>query len=146
MSKELEQYLLDVELVKEFYETFSFSLEKIPADGGWSASQSLAHLADAEISLSLRARMILTTENYQFASWDEDAFAAIKEDREAKRSVEAFQALRLSNHDLFSTLSPEALLRQGIKANGEPISLKDYIAQMSRHVQAHLEQAVAAAK
>ena len=71
MSKEVfATYIEDVNRVQEFYDTFSFSLDKIPSDGGWTASQCLAHICDAEISLSLRIRMILTTDNYQFSSWD----------------------------------------------------------------------------
>ena len=82
MSKEVfAAYVEDVNRVQEFYDTFSFSLDKVPSDGGWTASQCLAHICDAEISLSLRIRMILTTDSYQFSSWDEDAFAAIKVDR-----------------------------------------------------------------
>ena len=42
MSKEVfETYLEDVSRVQEFYDTFSFSLEKVPSDGG---SVSYTHL------------------------------------------------------------------------------------------------------
>lgn len=147
MSKEIfENYLADVNRVQEFFDTFSFNLNKVPSDGGWTASQCLAHICDAEISLSLRIRMILTEENYQFSSWDEDAFAAIKVDRDARESVNTFTALRRNNFDLLQGLSSEQLQKTGIKGNGEPISLIEYVGYMSKHVQAHLEQAVAASK
>ena len=147
MSKEIfTSYLEDVQRIQEFYDTFAFSLDKVPSDGGWTASQCLAHICDAEISLSLRVRMILTSDNYQFSAWDEDAFAVIKKDRDARISVETFASLRRNNADLLQSLSNEQLQRMGIKANGESISLVDYVAQMSRHVRAHIEQAVAAAK
>ncbi|NDD51971.1 MAG: hypothetical protein EB009_04630, partial [Actinobacteria bacterium] len=96
----------------------------------WSASQCLAHICDAEISLSLRVRMILTSDNYQFSAWDEDAFAA----------------LRRNNLDLLTGLTSDKLERLGVKANGEPIKLIDYLAYMSKHIKAHLEQAVAASR
>ena len=147
MTKEIfSDYLDDVRRVEEFFQTFAFSLDKVPADGGWTASQCLAHICDAEISLSLRIRMILTCENYQFSSWDEDAFAAIKKDRDARVSVETFKILRKNNHNLLEGMSDSQLRRVGIKANGEPISLIDYVAYMSKHVRTHLEQAVAAAQ
>ncbi|MEY3433799.1 MAG: hypothetical protein RL057_179, partial [Actinomycetota bacterium] len=38
------QYMEDVSRVQEFYDTFSFSLDKVPSDGGWTASQCLAHI------------------------------------------------------------------------------------------------------
>lgn len=147
MSKEIfSNYQDDVRRVEEFFQTFAFSLDKVPADGGWTASQCLAHICDAEISLSLRVRMILTSENYQFSSWDEDAFAAIKKNRDARVSVETFKALRKNNLDLLEAMSDSQLGRVGIKANGEPIALIDYVGYMSKHVRTHLEQAVAAAQ
>ncbi len=147
MSQEVfAQYMEDVLRVQEFYDTFSFSLDKVPSDGGWTASQCLAHICDAEISLSLRIRMILTSDNYQFSNWDEDAFAAIKVNRDARTSVETFSVLRKNNLDLLSGLNESQLQKTGIKANGEPISLIDYVGYMSKHVRTHLEQAVAASK
>jgi len=147
MSKEVfATYLDDVARVQEFYGAFSSRLDNVPSDGGWSASQCLAHICDTEISLSLRVRMMLTSDNYQFLAWDEDAFAAIKKDRDAKTSVETFAALRRNNLDLLTGLTSDKLERLGVKANGEPIKLIDYLAYMSKHIKAHLEQAVAASK
>ena len=110
------------------------------------SSQCLAHICDAEISLSLRVRMILTSDKYQFSSWDGDAFAAIKKDRDAKVSVDTFTSLRKNNLDLLQNLSDNQLNRLGIKANGEPISLIEYVGYMSKHVRTHLEQAVEASR
>ena len=147
MSKEIfTQYKEDIQRVQEFFDTFAFNLDKTPSDGGWTASQCLAHICDAEISLSLRVRMSLTSDKYQFSSWDEDAFAAIKKDRDAKTSVETFTSLRKNNLDLLQNLDDNQLNRLGIKANGEPISLIEYVGYMSKHVKAHLEQAVEASR
>jgi DNA-binding LytR/AlgR family response regulator len=147
MSKEIfTQYKEDIQRVQEFFDTFAFNLDKTPSDGGWTASQCLAHICDAEISLSLRVRMILTSDKYQFSSWDEDAFAAIKKARDAKTSVETCTSLRKNNLDLLQNLDDNQLNRLGIKANGEPISLIEYVGYMSKHVKAHLEQAVEASR
>ena len=147
MSKEIfTQYKEDIQRVQEFFDTFAFNLDKTPSDGGWTASQCLAHICDAEISLSLRVRMILTSDKYQFSSWDEDAFAAIKKARDAKTSVETFTSLRKNNLDLLQDLDDNQLNRLGIEANGEPISLIEYVGYMSKHVKAHLEQAVEASR
>jgi hypothetical protein len=147
MSKEVfATYMEDVQRVQEFYDTFSFNLDKVPSDGGWTASQCLAHLCDSEIALSMRIRMLLVTENYQFASFDEDAFVAVMPKRDARASVETFATLRRNNLDLLRGLSEAQLSRVGIRPNGETITLINYIAYMSKHVQAHLQQAVVAAK
>ena len=59
----------DIEHVRAFLKDFSKTIDIKPADGGWTASQCLAHIADSEIALSLRLRMMLTTENYHFANF-----------------------------------------------------------------------------
>ena len=147
MSKEiLDQFRLDIEEVARFATTFGLSMNKKPTDGGWTASQCLAHLADAEISLSLRLRMMLTSDDYNFISWDEDAFAIIKEDRDPKNSVDIFNSLRKGNLEILESLDASKLTRSGIRQNGEKITIIDYVAMMSRHVRAHLEQAVKAAQ
>lgn len=147
MSKEiLDQFRLDIEEVARFATTFGLSMNKKPSDGGWTASQCLAHLADAEISLSLRLRMMLTSDDYNFMSWDEDAFAIIKEDRDPKNSVDTFNSLRKGNLEILESLDASKLTRSGIRQNGEKITIIDYVAMMSRHVRAHLEQAVKAAQ
>lgn len=147
MSKDvLEQFKADIAEVERFASVFSLSMDKRPADGGWTASQCLAHLADAEISLALRIRMMLTSDGYKFISWDEDAFAVIKEDRDPRTSIESFISLRKGTLEILETLSDAQLSRSGTRANGEPITVIDYVSMMSRHVRAHLDQGVKAAQ
>ena len=147
MSREiLGQFREDLSEVERFASAFAMSMDKKPADGGWTASQCLAHLADAEISLALRLRMILTSDDYNFSSWDEDAFAVIKTDRDPKLSVETFNRLRLGNIEILESLTSEQMSRTGIRPNGERISVIEYASYMSRHVRVHLEQAVKAAQ
>lgn len=147
MSKEiLDQFRADIAEVARFATTFGLSMNRRPLDGGWTASQCLAHLADAEISLSLRLRMMLTSYDYNFISWDEDAFAVIKEDRDPQISIDTFNLLRKGNLEILESLESSQLARTGVRQNGEKITIIDYVAMMSRHVRAHLEQAVNAAQ
>ena len=141
-----EQCRADIAEVERFASVFSLSMDKKPSDGGWTASQCLAHLADAEISLALRLRMMLTSDGYKFSSWDEDAFAVIKEDRDPRISIETFKSLRLGNIEILQSLSEKDLARTGARPNGEQITVIDYVARMSSHVRAHLEQGVRAAQ
>ena len=147
MSKEiLEQFRSDIAEVERFASTFALTMDKQPSDGGWTASQCLAHIADAEISLALRLRMMLTSDEYRFISWDEDAFAVIKLDREPRISVDSFNSLRKGNLEILESLDSVKLNRTGVRPNGEKITVIDYVAMMSRHVRAHLEQAASAAQ
>ena len=136
----------DIEHVRAFLKDFSKTIDIKPADGGWTASQCLAHIADSEIALSLRLRMMLTTENYHFANFDEDDFANLKLDRSPQVSFDSFSSLRLGNIELVTDLLPEQLSRTGIRPNGESITVMDYLDRMSKHVRIHIEQAIVAAK
>lgn len=147
MSREIiESSRQDIAEVERFFTAFRLTMDRIPSDGGWTASQCLAHLADTEISLALRIRMILTSERYNFANWDEDAFAEIKVDRDPQTSVAVFKSIRESNLEILAGLANSDFERVGIRVNGEPITLGEYVAMMSRHVRAHLDQAVKAAQ
>lgn len=147
MSKEiLDQFRADIEEVARFATTFALSMNKKPSDSGWTASQCLAHIADAEISLSLRLRMMLTSDDYNFISWDEDAFAVIKEDREPRTSVDTFNSLRKGNLEILESLDSSKLARTGVRPNGEKITVIEYVGYMSKHTRAHLDQAVKAAQ
>jgi hypothetical protein len=142
----IDELSRDIEQVREFLKTFSKTTDIKPADGGWTASQCMAHIADSEIALSLRLRMMLTTENYQFANFDEDDFANLKPDRSPQVSFDSFSSLRLGNIELVKDLSQEQLTRTGIRPNGESITVIDYLDRMSKHVRIHIEQAIIAAK
>ena len=147
MSKQnFEASRQDIVEVERFFTAFRLTMDRVPSDGGWTASQCLAHLADAEISLALRIRMMLTSERYNFSNWDEDAFANIKADRDPQTSVAVFRSLRESNLEILAGLSSTQLERVGIRANGNEITISDYVEMMSRHVRAHLDQAVQAAQ
>lgn len=147
MSSEFfRRFREDLVELERFSTAFAMSMDKKPSDGGWTASQCLAHIADAEISLALRLRMMLTADDYNFTSWDEDAFAAIKSDRDSKISAETIKLVRLGNIEILESLSPGQLARTGIRPNGERISVIDYADYMSNHLRVHLEQAVKAAQ
>jgi hypothetical protein len=90
--------------------------------------------------------MMLTSDGYKFSSWDEDAFAVIKEDRDPRVSIETFKSLRLGNIEILQSLDESQLSRTGTRPNGDQIEIIDYVSLMSRHVRAHLEQGVKAAQ
>ena len=147
MSNEVLRNLSeDIKQVEDFLNSFSGKMNQRPSDGGWTASQCMAHISDSEIALSLRLRMMLTTENYNFANFDEDDFANLKPDRDPKISYESFKSLRLGNIELASDLTNEQFSIEGIRPNGERITVIDYLARMSSHVRIHIEQAVKAAQ
>lgn len=125
--------------------TFAPASLAAPApDGGWSASQVLAHLADAEISIALRIRMMFTTADYKFLAWDEDDFANLNPQRNPMASIGVITALRRANLDLIAGLDPEMLNRSGFRQDGQAITVIEYLDRMNGHTSDHLAQALAA--
>ncbi|NCV44733.1 MAG: hypothetical protein EBW15_08080, partial [Actinobacteria bacterium] len=86
------------------------------------------------------------SDGYKFSSWDEDAFAEIKLDRDPRISIESFISLRKGNIEILQSLDESKLSRTGTRPNGDQIKIIDYASLMSRHVRAHLEQGVKAAQ
>ena len=140
----LSAYSAGVAEVADLLTYSAADLAKVPAAGGWSAGQVLAHLADAEISIALRIRMMFTTADYKFLSWDEDAFADLNPGRNPTASVGALTSLRRANIDLLAGLPPEMLGRTGFRQDGEPITVIDYLQRINGHTTDHIKQALTA--
>lgn len=140
----LDTYATGVADIADLLTYSPADLAKVPAAGEWSANQVLGHLADAEISIALRIRMMFTTDNYAFLSWDEDLFANLNPDRNAIASVGVITSLRRSNLDLIAGLDAEMLNRTRIKQDGAAISVIDYLDRMNKHTADHLQQAMKA--
>lgn len=140
----LSAYSAGVAEVADLLTYSATDLAKTPAVGGWSAGQVLAHLADAEISIALRIRMMFTSVDYQFLSWDEDAFADLNPARNPMASVGALTSLRRANIDLIAGMPQEMLNRTGFRQDGEPITVIDYLHRMNGHTTDHIQQALTA--
>lgn len=140
----LDSYAAGIAQVADLLTYAPVDLAKTPADGGWSAAQVLGHLADAEISIALRIRMMFTTDDYQFLSWDEDLFANLNPNRNAIASVGVVTALRRANLDLIAGLTEADLSRTGFRQDGSAITVIDYLDRMNNHTSDHLAQALKA--
>ncbi|HEV2402287.1 MAG TPA: DinB family protein [Candidatus Sulfotelmatobacter sp.] len=73
----------------------------------WSIAEILAHLADAEIVASWRMRSVIGENGITIQPFDQDAWAsAFKyQDRNARRSLELFRALRENNLVMLNEIS-----------------------------------------
>jgi hypothetical protein len=138
----LNAYSVGIAEVADLLTYSAADLTKQPAVGGWSAAQVLGHLADAEISIALRIRMMFTTADYKFLAWDEDAFSELNPTRSPAASVGALTSLRRANLDLISGLSEDMLQRNGYRPDGEPITVIDYLDRMNKHTSDHVQQAL----
>jgi uncharacterized damage-inducible protein DinB len=87
-----------------------------PAPGKWSVAAILAHLADSEMVLGFRVRLILGQDGVPIQAFDQDAWAAFThyDDVPVSESLEQITVLRRANLRLLRSLSPQQLQQAGI--------------------------------
>ena len=83
----------------------SEQFERPHAPGKWTARQVLIHLAQTELALGARARMALTTPNFQAQSFDQDAWLARERGVSGPDAVNVFVALATLNLALYASLA-----------------------------------------
>jgi hypothetical protein len=76
------------------------------APGKWTAAQLLVHLAQAELALTVRARMALTQPGYVAQPFDQDRWLEKEASSDAVTALAAYLAMRQLNLQLFERLSP----------------------------------------
>jgi uncharacterized damage-inducible protein DinB len=82
---------------------------KRPAPGKWSIAEIMAHLADTEVALGWRMRMVVSQPGQPLQSFDQDAWAAAMryEKRDPRKSLEQYRSLREANVALLKSLTPD---------------------------------------
>jgi uncharacterized damage-inducible protein DinB len=82
---------------------------KRPAPGKWSIAEIVAHLADTEVAMGWRVRMVLGQPGAPIQPFDQDAWAAAMryEKRDLRKSLEQYRNLREANVELLKSLTPE---------------------------------------
>ncbi len=117
-------------------------LRKRPAPEKWSAAEIIAHLADAEIAVGWRIRSILGAPGTPIQAWDPDAWAAAGHYAkfDAKKSLEAFRAVRERNLALMKALTPEQWKQFGMHAERGEESVERLLYMMAGHDINHTEQ------
>jgi hypothetical protein len=120
----------------------SAKLQKRPAPEKWSATEILAHLADAEIVVSWRLRSILGSPGTPIQAFDQDAWVAAGHyaKRDARKSLEQFRVLRYANLALYKNLTPQQWKHHGVHAERGEESVERIAQMMAGHDINHLEQ------
>ena len=82
---------------------------KRPAPGKWSIAEIVAHLADTEVAMGWRVRMVLGQPGEPIQPFDQDAWASAMryEKRDPRKSLEQYRSLREANVALLKSLAPE---------------------------------------
>jgi hypothetical protein len=117
-------------------------LRKRPAPDKWSVSEIVAHLADAEIVIGFRMRLILGAPGTPIAAFDQDSWVTSGhyEKRDPRKSVEQFRVLRETNLALLKSLTPAQWKHHGMHAERGQETIEHIVRMMAGHDINHLQQ------
>jgi hypothetical protein len=117
-------------------------LRKRPAADKWSVREIAAHLADAEIVIGFRMRLILGAPGTPIAAFDQDSWVTSGhyEKRDSRKSVEQFRVLREANLALLKSLTPEQWKHYGMHAERGQETIEHIVRMIAGHDINHLQQ------
>ena len=118
------------------------ALRRPEVPGKWSVIEVIQHLADAELVLSFRTRMVLTEDQPELQGYDQDRWAT--ELRYVgvplDLALAQLRGLRAANLQLWRTLTPEQRQRTGLHSERGPESVDLMIRMMAAHDLVHRRQ------
>lgn len=120
----------------------SSDLQRTPEPGRWSIAQIVSHLADVEIVLAYRLRMILSAPGGPIQAFDQDAWVVAQhaERSDVQVSLGLFAAIRASTVRLLGSLTDEELDRFGMHAERGQESIRHMMRMTTGHDRNHLAQ------
>lgn len=113
--------------------------------GEWTIAQNIHHLADTHMVCIRRFKLILTSPQFQFASYDVNAIAEYPDAKDAdiEHSLKILEGLQARWAVLLENLSDDEWRRSGSFAPGidrPPASLEDLARIYAQHGLNHLDQ------
>jgi uncharacterized damage-inducible protein DinB len=117
-------------------------LSKRPAPGKWSIAEILAHLADAELVVSFRMRLMLGANGTPIQAFDQDVWAdTFRYNRsDARKSLETFRTLRENNLALLKSVPKGLWENYGIHQERGKESVAHIVKMMAGHDLNHIKQ------
>jgi hypothetical protein len=117
-------------------------LRKRPAPDKWSVNEILAHLADVEIVVGFRMRLILGAPGTPTAAFDQDSWVTSLhyDKRDPRKSVEQFRVAREANLALLKSLTPEQWKHYGMHAERGQETIEHTVRMLAGHDLNHLQQ------
>ncbi len=117
-------------------------LRRPEAPGKWSVIEVIQHLADSEVVLAWRTRLILTVDRPEIQGYDQDAWARMLGYAAMPLDVTLAQlgGLRAANLRLWRALTPAERARVGLHSERGPESIDLLIRLMGAHDLVHRRQ------
>jgi uncharacterized damage-inducible protein DinB len=120
-------------------------LDRRPAPGKWSVTEILAHLAETELVIGYRLRMILNTNGTPIQAFDQDAWAKTSNyaKQDPKKSIAVFRTLRSENLALLKSIPKEKWENYGMHAERGKETIARIFQLIAGHDLNHLGQIAA---
>lgn len=117
-------------------------LMRRPAPGTWSISEILAHLADAELVVGFRMRLMLGANGTPIQAFDQDVWATTFNyaRRDPKTSLETFRLLRENNLRLLKSVPRTLWENYGMHQERGKESVDHLVRMMAGHDLNHMQQ------
>jgi uncharacterized damage-inducible protein DinB len=117
-------------------------LTRRPEPGKWSIAEILAHMADAELVIGYRLRLILASNGTPIQAFDQDAWAETFNygASDPKTSLETFRTLRESNLRLLSSVSSRLWKNYGEHQERGRETVEHIVRLIAGHDLNHIQQ------
>ena len=117
-------------------------LRKRPEPTKWSVAEIVAHLADVEIVIGYRMRMILGAPGTPIQAFNQDEWVTSGhyEKRDTRKCIEQFRVLREANLALLKSLGPEQWKHFGIHSERGEESIELIVRLIAGHDLNHIRQ------
>ncbi len=115
-------------------------LRRQPAPGKWSMAEIVVHLAEVEIVIGNRIRMILGANGTPIQAFDQDAWAVRYPGMPVEPALEVFRVVRSSNVALLRSLTPAQWEQFGMHAERGKETLRHISRLTAGHDLNHLAQ------
>jgi|SRR5271165_2625017 len=115
-------------------------LRRQPAPGKWSVAEIAVHLAEVEIVLGYRLRIIIGATGTPIQAFDQDAWAVRYPGMPIEPALEMFTVLRSANVALLRSLNPAQWEQFGMHAERGKETIRHISRLMAGHDLNHLSQ------
>ncbi len=113
---------------------------------GWTPREIVHHLADSEMTATIRLRRLLAEERPVISGYDEELFARKLHygERPITASLDAVRTARETSAELLDCLSEEEWAREGTHSESGPYTVEDWLKIYAAHAHDHAAQIVTA--
>ena len=117
-------------------------LRRRPAADRWSVSEIVAHLAEAEIVIGYRLRLILGSPGAPIVAYDQDRWltSGHYDRRDPRAAVALFRVLRDANLALLESLDAEQWAEYGVHSERGRESIEEIVRMTAGHDLNHVRQ------